>query len=214
MLRPNAAIVACSALTLVFLGCGSGPSRAQALEVIQSGVREEGSCTLPVAMLRGFKMQHATKGICVPKEGGPELKACIDALVAANITRRMPDAYMVAWPDDVSGASFQDIPAYDRRPRNLVYSTCVELAGELRGGRFTCADAKVEKVLQVTARGPAHADVLYAREIVVRPTLAAIDAACGAVSRPPADATVSLAKGEKGWALASGAESTPPVIAH
>lgn len=177
------------------------------MEAIQSGVREEGSCTLPLEMLTSFKMQHATKGICVPKEGAEKVKACVDMLVAANVTQRMPDAYMVAWPDDVAGASFKDVPAYDRRARNLVYSTCVALTGDLREGRFACAEAKAEKVLRITTLDPTHADVLYARTLVLRPTLAAIDAACGAVSRPPADATVSLVKGTAGWTLPS---TTPP----
>ena len=210
MPRPNTAISALSALTLALVGCGGGPSKSQAIEAIQTGVKEEGSCTLPVDMLTKLKMQHATKGICVPK-ASDKAKVCVDALVLANVTRPMPDSYMVAWPDDVSAASFSEVPAYDRHPRNLMYSTCVELAGDLREGRFTCAEAKAEKVLKVTSLDPTHADVLYAREIVLRPTLAAIDAACGPVSRPPGNATVSFVKGSAGWTLAS---PTPASSAH
>jgi hypothetical protein len=186
---------------LVLVAC-SGPSKSQAMEAIQSGVKEEGSCTLPLDILTKVKVQHATKGICVPKEGAGKAKACIDALVAANITHRMPDAYMVAWPDDVAGASFTDIPAYERRARNLVYSGCVELTGGLRDGRFPCADARAEKVLKVTNLDATHADVHYAREVVLRPTLTTIDAACGAVTRPPGESTVGFVKGPSGWALA------------
>jgi hypothetical protein len=203
--------IALAGVAFVLVACSGGPSKSQAMDAIQSGVKEDGSCTLPLDILAKLKMQHSTKGICVPKEGADKAKACIDALVAANVTHRMPDAYMVAWPDDVSGASFKDVPAYERRARNLVYSTCVELAGDLREGRFRCADAHAEKILKVTALDDTHADVHYAREIVLQPTVTAVDAACGAVTRPPGDATVGFLKGPSGWTLASAA---PPVIAH
>lgn len=180
------------------------------MEAIQSGVKEDGTCTLPVATFTKLKMQHSTKGLCVPKEGADKAKACVEALVAANITRRLPEAYMVAWPDEVSGASLADIPAYERRARNLVYSMCVELSGELRGGRIPCADARAEKILKITALDETHADVQYAREILLRPTLSAIDEACGAVTRPPGDATVGFIKGAAGWTLVSPA----PAIAN
>jgi hypothetical protein len=182
--------------------CGSGPSKSQALEAIQAGVKEDGTCTLPVEVLSKLKMQHVTKGMCVPKEGADKARACVDALVKANITHKMDESYMVAWPDDVAAASLKDVPAYERRPRNLVYSTCVELSGDLREGRFTCAEAHAEKVTRVTTTDPTHADVHYTREVTLRPTLAAIDAACGAVSQPPGESTVKFAKGETGaWAL-------------
>jgi hypothetical protein len=187
----------------VLIGCGSGPSKTQALEAIQSGIKEEGSCTLPVDILSHVKMQHATKGICVAKEGETKARACIDALVAAGVTHRMPDAYMLAWPDEVSTASLSDIPAYERRPRSLVYGVCVELVNELRDGRFTCADVRAEKVLKVTASDETHADVRYQREVALRPALTAIDAACGTVTRPPGEATVPFVKSSTGWALAS-----------
>ena len=111
-------------------------------------MKEEGNCTLPLDMLRSLKVQHATKAVCVPKEGADKAKACVDALVAAGVTKPMPPAYMVAWPDDVEAMSLKDLPAYERHPRSLVYSTCVEL-GLLRDGRFTCADAKASEILRV-----------------------------------------------------------------
>lgn len=189
-------------LAVVLVGCGSGPSKSQALEVVQSGVKEDGSCTLPLDILSHVKMQHSTKGICVPKEGAVKARACVDALVAAGITQRMPDAYMLAWPDEVATASLADVPAYERRARNLVYGTCVELRGDLREGRFTCADVHAEKVLKVTATDGTHADVRYEREIKLRPMLSAIEAACGTVTRPPGESTVAFAKGASGWTLA------------
>ncbi len=190
----------------VLVACSGGPSKSQAMDAIQSGVREDGSCTLPVDILTKLKMQHTTKGICVPKEGAEKAKACVDALVTANITHRMPESYMVTWPDEVSGASLADIPAYDRRARNLVYVTCVELTGDLREGRFPCADVKADKILKVTAPDATHADVKYAREITLRPTLAAIDAACGTVSRPPGESTAAFVKDPAtGWTLAPAA---------
>jgi hypothetical protein len=198
-------VAAFAVLAVVLAGCGSGPSKSQALESIQSGVKEDGSCTLPVDILAHVKMQHSSKGICVPKEGAEKARACIDALVAAGITQRMPSAYMLAWPDEVATASLADVPAYERRARNLIYGTCVELHGDLREGRFTCADVHAEKVLKVATTDTTHADVRYEREIKVRPTLSAIDAACGAVTRPPGEATVAFAKGTTGWTLAAAA---------
>ena len=203
-------MIAVAFCTGVFVACSGGPSKSKAMEALQSGVREDGSCTLPLDILTKLKMQHSTKGICVPKEGADKAKACVEALVTANITHRMPNAYMVTWPDEVSGASLSDIPAYERRARNLVYSTCVELAGDLREGRFQCADAKAEKILKVTALDDTHADVRYAREVTLRPTLAAIEAACGAVSRPPGESTVAFTKDPaSGWTRGPAATAAP-----
>jgi len=199
---------ACSvggAFAILLLGCGSGPSKSQAFEAIQSGVKEDGVCTLPVELLSHVKVQHITKAICVPKEGAGKARACINALVAAGVTHRMPDTYMFAWPDEVSSASLSDIPAYERRTRGLVYDVCVELVGDLRDGRFTCADARAEKVLKVTATDDTHADVRYQREVALRPMLTAVDAACGTVSRPPGESTVAFVKSASGWGLASAA---------
>jgi len=192
-----------SAAMVLLTGCSKGPSKTQAFEAIQSGVKEDGSCTLPVDILSHVKMQYSTKGICVPKEGAEKAKTCIDALVAAGATKRMPDAYMLAWPDEVATASLSDIPAYERRARNLVYSGCVELAGELRDGRFGCAAVQAEKVLRVTALDDTHADVAYERKLTLKPSLTAIDTACGTVTRPPGEATVSFVKTDSTWGLAS-----------
>lgn len=188
----------------VFLaGCSKGPSKTQAFEAIQSGVKEDGSCTLPVDILSRVKMQYSTKGICVPKEGAEKAKTCIDALVVAGVTKRMPDAYMLAWPDEVATASLSDIPAYERRARNLVYSECVELAGNLRDGRFPCSEVQAEKVLRVTTLDDTHADVAYERKLTLKPSLTAIDTACGTVTRPPGESTVAFVKTEGTWGLPS-----------
>ena len=196
---------------VLLLACGSGPSKTQALEAIQSGVKEEGTCILPVEMLRQLKVQHTTKAMCVLKEGFEKPGACVAALVAAGVTHRMPDAYMLEWPDEFSSASLAEVPAYQRRPRNLAYALCVELVGDLREGRFTCADARADKVLKVTSTDPTHADVRYEREIKLRPMLTAIDAACGAVTRPFGETTVTLEKNASGWALSSGATDAGPL---
>lgn len=192
-------------LAVILLGCSKGPSKSQAFETIQSGTKEDGTCTLPVEILSHVKMQYTTKGICVPKEGAEKARACMNALVAAGVTKPMPEAYMLTWPDEVSGASLKDIPAYERRARNLVYGSCVELSGELRDGRFPCADVQASKVLKVTALDETHADVAYEREVKLRPMLTAVDAACGAVTRPPGESTVAFVKSEAGWVLASAA---------
>lgn len=181
--------------------CGSGLSKSEASELIKRGVTEDGSCTLPVEILGTLKVQHVTKGVCVPKDGADKAKACLAALVTANVTQRMPDAYMLAWPDDVATASFTDVPAYERRARSLVYATCVGLSPGLREGRFACAEARAGKIAKITSRDPTHADVQYERVIALRPELAAIEAACGAVSRPAGNATIALVKGAAGWML-------------
>jgi hypothetical protein len=196
-------VIAGALLAVTLVACSGGPSKSQAFEAIQSGVKETGSCTLPVEILTKVKVQHVSKGLCVPREGADQARACVEALVAAGITHRMPDTYMLGWPDDVSTASLSDVPAYERRARNLVYSTCVELAGGLREGLFTCADARAEKVLKVTSLDPTHADVQYQREVNLRPTLTAIDTACGAVTRPPGESTVAFTKTSAGWQLGS-----------
>jgi hypothetical protein len=201
--RHSASLVVLTGTLLV--ACGSGPSKSTALEVINASIKEDGSCTLPVSTLTQLKVQHTTKAMCVPKEGADKARACVDALIAAGATHRMPDAYMLAWPDEVASASLTDLPAYERRARNLVYSTCIEITGDLRNGRFTCADARADKVLKVTEKDKTHADVEYQREITLRPALAAIDAACDVTAHPPADVTVPFVKGESGWTLESAA---------
>lgn len=197
-------------LVVLVSACSGGPSKGHALEAIQSGVKEDGSCTLPLDILSQIKVQHVTKAVCVPKEGAAKARACIDALVAAGITQAMPESYMLTWPDEVATASLSDIPAYERRARKLTYGTCVALVGDLRGGRFACADVQASKVLKVTASDATHADVRYERDIKLRPTLPAIDAACGTVSRPPGDAQVAFTKNDSGWVLSPAPAATGP----
>jgi len=79
----------------------------------------------------------------------------------------------------------------------------LELAGELRDGRFGCAAVQAEKVLRVTALDDTHADVAYERKLTLRRSLTAIDTACGTVTRPPGEATVSFVKTDSTWGLAS-----------
>jgi hypothetical protein len=147
-------------------------------------------------------MQLATKGLCAPKENAKG-KACVDALVASGITRPMPPSYMLTWPDDVTASSFTDIPAYERRPRRQVYSACVELIPGLREGRVPCMTARAEKVLEVRKVDATHADVHYARERTPTSGLPAVEAACGALIKPPADASISLLKTDtSGWTIA------------
>ncbi len=185
---------------LVFLAaCTSAPSKEEALLQIQTSVKEDGSCTLPLDIVSKLKVQYVSKGICIAKEEA-KAKTCIDALVKVGITHKMPDEYMVAWPDEMSGVSLNDVSAYDRKARNLIFSTCVELTGNLRVGLFTCAEARAEKVLKVTSDGKT-ASVRYEREIGMRPSLAAIEAACGKVTPPPAESTATFVKEGAAWKL-------------
>ena len=188
---------------MVLVACNGGPSKSAAMDAIQSGVKEDGSCTLPLDILSTVKIQHVTKGLCVPKEGAAKARACVDALVAANVTRPMPDSYMVGWADDIAAKSLAELPASSRHARKLDYAICVELPAELRDGRIPCADAKADKILKVTAQGDKNADVRYARAIEIKPTLAAIEAACGTVSRPPGESTVGFVKSGGDWVIAS-----------
>jgi hypothetical protein len=188
---------------VLLASCGSGPSKGQALLAIQSGVKEDASCTLPLDVLAQLKVQHTSKGLCVPREGAPKARACVDALVAGGVTRQKPESYLLAWPDEVASASLSDVPAYERRARNLTYGACVELVGELRAGRFPCAEVKVQKILKITASDPKHAEVTYERDVTAQPFLAAVEAACGAVSRPPSVAQAAFTKGADAWELAT-----------
>ena len=155
------------------------------MDAIRSGVKEDGSCTLPLDILSKVKIQHATKGLCVPKEGAGKARACVDALVAANVTQRKPDAYMVGWADDIAAMSLKDLPASSRHARTLDYSLCVELPADLRVGAREAADVR------------------YARALEMKPTLPAIEAACGTVSRPPGESKIGFVKAGGDWVLAS-----------
>ena len=172
------------------------------MDAIRSGVEEDGSCTLPLDILSKVKIQHATKGLCVPKEGADKARACVDALIAANVTQRKPDAYMVGWSDDIAAMSLKDLPASSRHARTLDYSLCVELPADLRDGRFPCADVKADKILKVTALDEKNADVRYARALEMKPTLPAIESACGTVSRPPGESKIGFVKAGGDWVLA------------
>lgn len=190
------------------VACG-GPSKSEALKTIQSSVKEDGSCTLPIDIVSKLKVQYATKGICIPKEDSAKAKACLEALVKVGATHKMPDDYMVAWPDEVSGVSLSDVAAYDRKARNQIYSMCVELTGNLRVGLFTCAEARASEILKITNDDGKTAKVQYEREIGLRPTLPTIEAACGKVTPPPKDATATFVKGASGWTIKPPDPPTP-----
>ena len=169
-------------------------------------MNEDATCTLPIALLARLKMQHASKAICVPREGGAPMDEawdCLQALVASGATNRMPGGYMADWPDEVSAAGFDAVSPYDRRARDLVFKGCVEMTPGLREGQFRCGEARAEKVVRMTKDGDGRATVRYARAITLAPQLAAIDAACGTVTRPPPEGTVAIAMTEpKKWGLA------------
>ena len=180
----------------------SGPSKSKALEAIQAGVEEDASCTLPLDVLSQLKVQLSTRAMCVPK-GAAKARACADELVAAGVTRAMPEPYMLAWPDEVANVSLSDVPAYERRARNLSYAMCIAMSGDMRVGRFPCADVQASKVLRVTASDPTHAEVSYEREVKTKDSLEAIEAACSGITRPPGVGLASFTKGEAGWVLAT-----------
>lgn len=178
--------------------------------MVQHEVKEDATCTLPIALLSRLKMQHTSKAVCVPREGGPPVDAamaCIDALVAAGVTKRMPGAYMAEWPDEVTGAGFDSISPYERRARDLIFRGCIEM-GALREGRFRCGQARADHVIQVTKRDEQHVVVRYSREVTLDPQLAEIDKACGPTNRPAPEGLVTLEKIGKGWALADTDPST------
>jgi hypothetical protein len=187
-------------------------SKSDALEVVRRDVQEEASCTLPVGVLSKLKMQYTTKAACSKRdEANPSAKdqptACLEALVAAGVTQAMPPGYMSDWTDEVATLPFDAVSPYERRARALQFKTCVEMR-DLREGRFRCGEAKAEKVVRVTKLGDARASVLYARTVTLDPSLRGIEAACGSVSHPAPEATVTLEKVDKKWALAH--DDAPP----
>lgn len=204
-------MVALAVAAVTIAACGSGPSKAEALTQIQASVKEDGSCTLPIDVVSKLKVQYVSKGICIPKApDAAKAKACMESLVKAGATHKMPDEYMVAWPDEVAGVSLKDVAAYDRRPRNELFSLCVELTGNLRVGLFTCAEARAEKILKVTSDDGKVAKVQYERAIGLRPTLPIIEAACGKVTPPPSDATATFVKEGSAWKLKPAEEPAAP----
>lgn len=192
---------------LVLVACNDVPSKKDALAMVQSDVKEDATCTLPITLLPLLKMQHTTKAVCVPRETNPAGKAtldnamgCLNALVAAGVTQTMPDAYMAEWPDEVSGAGFDAISPYDRSARTLVFKGCVKMVDDLRAGQFRCGQAKADKIIHEAKKDDTHASVEYSRVITLNPALAQIDAACGAVTRPGPDATAVFEKSaDKQW---------------
>jgi hypothetical protein len=189
-------------LTFLLAACGSGPSKAQALEAIQRDVKEDGSCTLPVDILGKLKKQYASKAVCVPLEGADKALACLSALVENGVTKPMPASYMVDWTDE---ANLPGVSPYDKKARNLVFKTCVEMNVTLRDGRFPCAEAKADHVLKVGKVDDTKFEVRYARNLVTSPNLPAIEKACGTVTPPPPEASVTLVKDTGGWTLAPAA---------
>jgi hypothetical protein len=182
--------------SLVLASCTGGPSKSEALDIIQKEIKEDAPCTLPLDVIQQLKMQYTTKAACVPNEASEKTRACIDALVTASITQPKPQAYMVDWEDSATMSN-----VYDRHARNIIFRTCVEL-GELRDGRFGCAQSKPERVLKVKPTGDTTADVYYERELAFRPSLANIEKACGTVTRPPAEVIVQFTKASGKWSLA------------
>jgi hypothetical protein len=210
-----------STVLAVVVACGSGPSKREAMDVVGREATTDALCTLPIDILSQLRMQHTTKGMCVPKDdpATPKVKKCLDALVAAHVTQLKPAAYMREWPDDVAARSLSDVPAYDRKSRDLVYSTCWELSNpRLRQGQFVCAKSTNDKITDMTKIDEAHVDVKVAQKITPSDDLAAIDAACGGnVTKPPADLVVRIEKASAGWAPTPSSSDTshpPPVVGH
>ena len=192
---------------LLLAGCGGLPSKTEALEIVQQGQKEEAGCTLPIEMLSKLKMQHVTKSVCVAMASlgeppGPmnAQMACLDALVAAGASKRMSQSYMLEWPDETTAAGFDRISPYDRKSRDLVFRGCIEM-GDLREGRFTCGHAKVDHIVRITKKTEKQALVRYGREITLDPALAQVEAACGTVTRPAPESSVTVESIDKKWTI-------------
>ena len=212
------AVVSLSAAT-VLVACGSGPTKREALEAVGRDATVDALCTLPIDILSQLRMQHSTKGLCVAKDEPftPKVKKCLEALVAARITQMKPAAYMREWPDDVAARSLSDVPAYERKARDLVYAMCWELSDpRLRQGQFVCAKSTNDKVVDMTKIDDAHVDVKVAQRITPNDELAAIDAACGGnVTKPPADLVVRIEKTSRGWVPEpSSSANAAPFVGH
>jgi hypothetical protein len=184
--------------------CNGGPSKSAALDIIHRDVKEDGSCILPLTIMKQLKMQYSSKGVCVPNEGAKAAQTCFEELAAAGVTHPKPAKYMVEWED---GATTNDV--YDRHARNLVFAACYDMENGLREGRFPCAEAHADKVIKVTAKG-ARAEVLYSRDLAFRPSLVAIEKACGAVARPPPETKAIFTKGASGWTVAPPPDPAAP----
>lgn len=178
------------------------PSKSEALEVLGKG-KEDSSCTLPIETFSKLKMQHVTKAVCIPMAGLGESPApmnasmaCLEALAAAGATKAMSQKYMLDWPDEANLAN----SPYDRRPRDLIFRGCFEM-GELREGRFKCGDAKADKIVRISKKNDKQALVRYARTITFDPALAKIEAACGTISRPAPESSVTMENTGKQWTI-------------
>jgi hypothetical protein len=205
-----------TALVASTSACGSGPSKREAMDAVGREATTDAICTLPIDILAQLRMQHTTKGMCAPKDdpATPKVKKCLDALAAAHITALKPAAYMREWPDDVAGRSLSDVPAYERKSRDLVYASCWELSEpRLRQGQFVCAKSTNDKILDMTKIDDAHVDVKISQKITPSDDLATIDAACGGnVTKPPSDLVIRIEKTSGGWAIPPSASSVPNVV--
>lgn len=205
-------------IALLVAGCSDVPSKSDALSIVQQEIKEDASCTLPISLLSRLKMQYSSKAVCVTREGGPPMDAamvCLDALVAGGVTKRMPGGYMAEWPDEVSGAAFNDVSPYERRARDLMFKGCVEMVGDLRDGRFRCGQARADKIVRITKKEDGRAIVRYSRVVTLDPQLETIEKVCGTVSRPAPEATATFEKGDpkagdKRWVLAPLEGTTSP----
>ena len=185
--------------------------------MVQNNVKEDVTCTLPINLMPLFKMQHVTKAVCVPREQDPQGKktfddvmTCLNSLVTTGYTKEMPPDYMSEWPDEVSTMKFDAVPAGERRARNSLFKGCVAMGEGLRNGQFACGQAKAEHVISVKKTDDMHAQIRYARTLTLDDKLAAIDKACGAVSRPGPEATANIVKAaDKSWSLVP-ADGTAP----
>jgi hypothetical protein len=194
-------------------GC-SDPSKSDALAAVKRDVKEDAICILPAAILTRLKMQYTTKAACAPLPDDPLAKdpvvGCLDALVAAGATKNMPPGYLSEWPDEVASVSLDSLPAYDRRARALMFKSCVEMR-DLREGRFRCGEATAEKVVHI-AKGSSSSQVrvTYSRTVTLDPSVPAVEAACGALSHPAPEDTVTLSKNSGRWALATDEAASIP----
>lgn len=158
--------------------------------MIKKDVHREGVCTLPVELWSKTKKQHTSKAICLPSDASPQLTGCMDALVEAKVASAMPSSFLHEFTDETA----MNPNPYERRVRDLDVKSCFTMDEELRVGRFICADIAVDKIAKISPTSDTTADVRYLRVITSRPSLAAIEKACGKVIHPAEDDTVAFAK--------------------
>lgn len=186
---------------LVFAALAScGMSKKEVLEAIRRDVKDEGLCTLPVEVISALKQQYATKAVCAAKTS-KQAAECLAALASMGVTSAMPASYMLEWPDDLAGKSLAEVPAYERKARSELFSTCVELKDRLREGKIACATVEPSKVNDIQKVDATHKRVSYSRTVTYTRDLGALDRACGKLVRVPEEASVTLVKGEAGWSV-------------